>query len=190
MSRRRSFFERDAQGRERIVIVNRTRSSSHDKSTRELLAEADEREQALIAQVSSLTTRLSFAERNEWAIRQQHTALVNEHHNCRQLRAQVDAQLNEIRRLDSLLNDEEDKTNRLKGKVEKLEEKIRLMKRGVVEDYRHKYDNAMKDMDLLTQRMVDKNEELRLADARIAEKNRTIVYLKDYLQQLGYRVQF
>lgn len=188
---RKGFFERDGRGRERIVIVNggRGRASSHGKSTKELLDEAEEREQALISQVSSLSTRLSLAERNEWAIRQQHQTLVHEHHQCRNMRVQLEAQRNEVRRVDDLLADEEDKSEKYKAKVEKLEEKIRLLKRGVVEDYKGRYENAMKDLDLLTQRLGDKNDELRVADTRIAEKNRTILFLKDYLQQLGYRVQ-
>lgn len=94
-----------------------------------------------------------------------------------------------MRRIDDLLADQEDRTEKYKAKVEKLEEKIRLLKRGIVEDYRERYETAMKDLDLLTQRLGEKNDELRLADTRIAEKNRTILYLRDYLQQLGYSVR-
>ena len=139
--------------------------------------------------MSSLTTRLSYSERNEWALRQQHTALVHEHAGCRQVRAQNEAQANEIRRLDGLLLIEEDKTSNLKDKIKGLEEKVRMLKRSVVPDYKDRYDTAMRDLDLLTQRLVEKNEELRLKDLRIDEKGRTIAYLRDYLQQRGYSVR-
>jgi hypothetical protein len=105
------------------------------------------------------------------------------------MQAQLEAQVREVRRLDDLLADEEDKAEKYKARTEKLEEKIRLLKRGIVEDYRGRYDTAMRDLELLTQRLGEKNEMLRLADTRVADKNRTILYLKDYLQQLGYRVQ-
>lgn len=186
---RRGFFERTGRGHERIVIVNRGRASSHGKSTKELLDEAEEREQALISQVTSLNTRLSIAERNEWNMRQNHNTLVHEHNQCRNLRAQLEHQINEVRRFDGLLADQEDRSEKYKAKVEKLEEKVRLLKRGMVEDYRSRYDKAMEDVDLLAQKVGEKNDELRVADTRIAEKNRTIVYLRNYLQQLGYSVR-
>lgn len=189
MSRRNGYWERDSRGHERVVIINRGRSSSHSKSTRELLQEAEEREQALMSQIASLHTRLSFSERKEWNLRQEHVALVHEHQSCRPLRTQLNAHINDAQRLHGILLVEEDKNEKLKDKIKTLEEKIRLLKRNVVPDYRGRYETAMKDLDLLTQRIGEKNDELRLKDLRIEEKGRTIVYLKDYLQRLGYTVR-
>ena len=190
MSRRRGYWERDSSGHERVVIVNHRRSSSQTRSPRELLEESESREQALIAQVSSLSTRLSYSERNEWALRQQHTALVHEHQTCRTLRGENDARAGHIRRLDEKLTIEEDRNSTLREKIRSLEREVRSLKRSVVPDYKDRYDTAMSDLDLVTQRLVEKNEELRLKDLRIEEKGRTIAYLRDFCAQRGLHPRY
>lgn len=190
MSRRRGYWERDSHGHERVVIVNHRRSSSPTRSPRELLQEAEAREQSLITQVSSLTTRLSYSERNEWALRQQHAQLVHEHQNCRNIRAENDARANQIRTLDAQLTNEEDRNQALKDKIRSLEKDVKSLKRAIVPDYKDRYDTAMRDLDLVTEKLVEKNEELRLKDVRIDEKGRTIAYLRDYCAQRGLHPRF
>ena len=189
MANTRTYVERDSRGRERLVVSrgnSRRRSSSQRRSTRELLNDAEEREQVLIAQVQSLQTRLSFAERNEWQyqnLRREHQNLVNEHYQCRNVRAQMEAQVREVSRVEDLLADEEDKN-------EELKEKIRLLKRGSGHDgYRARFQEKVEEVELLRQRIAERENLIRLAETRVAEKNRTILYLKNYLRTHGFRVE-
>lgn len=195
MSTRRGYIERDSRGRERLVLgrtSSHRRSSSYGtKTTQELLDEAEAREQVLISEISSLQTRLSEAQRDQWHLqnlRAEHQRVVNEHYQCRNMRAQLEAQVREVARYDDLLANEEDKSERLHHKNEKLEEKIRLLKRGSGENYRARYEEKLVEVEMLRTRMVEKDEMLRLAETRLTEKNSTIVYLKNYLRTHGFRV--
>jgi hypothetical protein len=96
------YVERDSRGRERLV-VNQS-SSQNRKSTLDLLNESHEREQVLIAQITSLETRLSFAERNEFQyqnLRREHQNLVNEHSECRNPHTQLEAQVRTVSPLEA-----------------------------------------------------------------------------------------
>ncbi len=105
------------------------------------------------------------------------------------MRAQLEAQVREVARYEELLANEEDKSERLQHKNEKLEEKIRLLKRGSGENYRARYEEKLVEVEMLRTRMVERDEMLRLADTRLTEKNSTIVYLKTYLRTHGFRVE-
>jgi len=105
------------------------------------------------------------------------------------MREQLEAQVREVRRIEDLLGDEEDKSDRLLHKNEKLEEKLRLMKRGSRDmEYKARYEEKLLEGEVLRQRLVERDEELRLAQTRISDKNQTILYLKNYLRTHGFRV--
>jgi hypothetical protein len=151
---------------------------------RELLNEAEERE-VLKGEVLSLQARLSYAQRDNW----QYQNLVNEHRHCRNLRGELEAQVREVRRLEDLLADEEDTTARLKRKNEELKEKYRLMKRGNrEEEFKLRYEEKRAEGEVLRRRLAERDEMLALAETRIANKNRTILYLKNYLRSHGFNV--
>jgi hypothetical protein len=181
-------IERDGRGRERIVRTssNRERGShGRARSMRELLNDAEEREEELKGEVLSLQTRLSYAQRDNW----QYQNLVNEHRHCRNLRGELETQVREVRRLEDLLADEEDTTARLKRKNEELKEKNRLMKRGNrEEEFRSRYEEKLAEVEVLRRRLAERDEMLALAETRIANKNRTILYLKNYLRSHGFNV--
>ncbi len=203
-----AYIERDGRGRERLVIPKRSRSQSHHrKSDRELLNESEEIEVSLGVELAAMQNRLSMAQRDQWEyqnLREQHQRLIHEHQNCRNLHAQLDAQVREVRRIEDLLADEEDKSERLhhrvqelKDKVEELKEKIRLMRRtsGEFEVYRARYEEKAVEVEVLRRslaerdrRIIEQDEHIRLADIRVQEKNSTILYLKNYLTRHGFRV--
>jgi hypothetical protein len=169
------------------------RSSSHreggshgrGRNVRELLSDAEEQIETLNGEILSLQTRLSYAQRDNW----QYQNIVNEHQQCRNIRAQLDAQVREVRRLEDLLADEEDTSARLRHKNEELKEKYRLMKRGNrEEEFKLRYEEKLAEVEVLRRRLVEKDELLGVEETRIAEKNRTIVYLKDYLRRHGFHV--
>ncbi|KAF8862153.1 hypothetical protein BDZ45DRAFT_739456 [Acephala macrosclerotiorum] len=161
---------------------------------RDLLEQAETREEALAAEVRSLQSRLSLAQRSEWHLqnlRIEHQKVVNEHYGCRHLQQQLEANVREVRRLESTLAKEEDINDKLVHKNEKLEEKVRLMKRGSRESdgLREAYEQKELEVEVLRQRLMERDETLRLAEVRIAEKNSRIVYLKEFLWTKGYRVE-
>jgi hypothetical protein len=181
-------IERDGRGRERLVRTSSHReggSHSRARSTRELLNEAEEREEVLNGEILSLQTRLSYAQRDNW----QYQNIVNEHQHCRNIRAQLDAQVREVRRLEDLLADEEDTSARLRHKNEELKEKYRdLRSRNREEEYKLRYEEKLAEVEVLRRRLAEKDELLALGETRIADKNRTIVYLKNYLRTHGFHV--
>ncbi|KAF4627082.1 hypothetical protein G7Y89_g11070 [Cudoniella acicularis] len=216
MSNRRgsAYVERDRHGHERLVI---RRSSSRERrsSSRELI-EAEERYDALQAEVGRLQTRLSFEQRNAWNLQRENERLSAEHYNCHNIQTQLDNEIREVRRLEDLLDDEEKKS-------ERLEEKLRLMKRGLTgkredaEGYRLSYEQKVQEVEVLRVRLAEMDEINRLNEGRLAEKNRalveknreitekkaaiveknmalkhkdnTISYLKEYLRTHGFVVQ-
>ena len=181
-------IERDGRGRERLVRSSSYReggSHGRARSARELLNEAEERIETLNGEILSLQTRLSYAQRDNW----QFQNIVNEHQQCRNTRAQLDAQVREVRRLEDLLADEEDASARLRHKNEELKEKYRLMKRGNREDeFRLRYEEKLAEVEVLRRRLAEKDQLLGVEETRIADKDRTIVYLKDYLRRHGFHV--
>jgi predicted RNase H-like nuclease (RuvC/YqgF family) len=99
------------------------------------------------------------------------------------LHAQLEAQVREVSRLEDLLADEEDNN-------EKLKEKIRIMRRGGADDGdRVRFEEKVLEAELLRVRVAEREELVRLAETRVAEKNRTILYLKNYLRTHGFRVE-
>jgi len=186
MANREYRIERDSRGRERLV-----RSASHreggshgrGRTTRELLNESEEREQVLNGEILSLQTRLSYAQRDNWQLQ----TIANEHQQCRHIRGQLDAQVREVQRLEDLLADEDDDTGRLRRKYEDLKEKYRVTK-GKEEEYRLLCAEKVAEVDVLRRRLADQADLARLQETRISEKNRTIVYLKDYLRNHGFQV--
>ena len=95
----------------------------------------------------------------------------------------MEAQVREVSRVEDLLADEEDKN-------EKLKEKIRLLKRGSGHDgYRARFEEKVMEVELLRQRIAERENLIRLTETRVAEKNRTILYLKNYLRTHGFRVE-
>jgi chromosome segregation ATPase len=186
MANRDYRIERDSRGRERLV-----RSSSHreggfhgrGKTTRELLNEAEEREQVLNGEVLSLQTQLSYAQRDNWQLQ----TIVNEHQQCRHIRAQLDAQVREVGRLEDLLADEDEDTGRLRRKYEDLKEKYRVTK-SKEEEYRLLCTEKVAEVEVLRRRLADQVDLARLQETRITERNRTIAYLKNYLRTHGFHV--
>jgi len=63
------------------------------------------------------------------------------------------------------------------------------MKRGSrEEEFKLRYEEKLAEVEVLRRRLVEKDELLGVEETRIAEKNRTIVYLKDYLRRHGFHV--
>ena len=121
MAPNKAYIERDRHGRERIVIEKKRRGSSTSSrpTAQELLEAAEDREAGLIAENSVLRATLSGAQRDSWEFRNltsDYQRLVNEHHQCQFLRAQLDAEVREIRRIEDKLDDEKDKTDKLSHK--------------------------------------------------------------------------
>lgn len=177
MPSKKAYVERDRHGRGRIVIERR--GSSSKTTTAELLEAAEEREAILIAENNALRTRLSVADRDSWEFRNltaEYQHLVNEHHQCRYLRAQLDAQIRETRKVEDELDDEKDK-------VDKLMEKIHRIK-----SYKEKYEEKWSEAEILKRRILERDDVIRLAETRIADKNKMILYLKNYLRRHGFHV--
>jgi iron-sulfur cluster repair protein YtfE (RIC family) len=171
------FVERDRHGRDRFVVEKR--GSSSRSSTAELLEAAEQREAILIAENGGLRTRLSVAERDSWEFRNltaEYQHLVNEHHQCRYLRAQLEAQVRETRRVEDKLDDEKDR-------VDKLTEMLNRMK-----SYKEKYEEKWKEVEILKRRILERDDMIRLAETRIEDKNKVIIYLKSYLRRHGFHV--
>ncbi|CZR59773.1 uncharacterized protein PAC_09667 [Phialocephala subalpina] len=181
------------QGQQLSLPGTHYRSSSHGRrSHADLLEEAEKREKALTAEVHSLQTRLSVAQRDQWHLqnlRTEHQKLVNEHYECRHLRAQLEGQAKEVRRVETMLADERDRLEGLTLKTEKLEEKVRRQKGRDSEGIREAYEQKALEVEALRQRLVEREETIRLAETRIAEKNSMITYLKNFLSTHGFRVE-
>ncbi|KAH6667591.1 hypothetical protein B0J14DRAFT_182338 [Halenospora varia] len=174
-----AYIERDRHGRERLVLrrsTSRGRSSERDTTSRELI-DAEERYEALQIEVGRLQTRLSFEQRNVWNLQQENQRLANianEHHHCGRVRAELEHEIGEKHRVEDDLDD-------LEKKFEKLEEKYRLMKRGLVhkrddvEGYRQFYEEKVREVEILRARLAEADEVTRLHEGRIAEKDRTLL---------------
>jgi regulator of replication initiation timing len=206
MATRRTFFERDGRGRERVVVrrVSRGRSVSRGcqsaSELREALYETEERKRILEIENNDLRDQLSYAEHAQYEFQK----LKTEHHSCRNLQAQLDAQYRAARTLKDTLYDEREDNKKLQHKNEKLEEKLRLMKRGSGESYRTRYEEAVLDaeayraeVESLRRTMVLKDDlvrardaDLRLAATRIANRDNTIGELKACLKNLGLRFTY
>ena len=174
----KAYIERDRHGRERIVIEKKRRGSttSSRPSTQDLLEAAEDREAALIAENSALRATLSGAQRDSWEFRNltvDYQNLVHEHSQCRYLRGQLDAQVRETRRIEERLDDEKDKTEKLIDKIHKLTDK----------------NEKLEDkMEVMRRQILAQDDTIRLEEARISDKNKTIIYLKKYLRDHGFRV--
>jgi len=174
----KAYIERDRHGRERIVIEKKRRGSttSSRPSTQELLDAAQDREAALIAENNGLRATLSGAQRDSWEFRNltvDYQNLVHEHSQCRYLRGQLDAQIRETRRIEDRLDDEKDKTEKLIEKIHKLTDKN---------------DKLEERIEVLKRKILGQDDIIRLGETRIADKNKTIIYLKNYLRDHGFRV--
>ena len=188
MPHKKAYVERDRHGRERVVLERR---GSAKLTTSELLNAAEEREQILIAENNTLRTRLSIAERDSYEFRNLTAAyqqLVHEHQQCRYLRGQLDAQVRETRIVEDQLDDEKDKKEKLYDKVDKLNEKIRLLKRSTYESYKDRYEENLREAEALKRRIMEQDNMVRLGEARILDKNNTILSLKSYLRRHGFHV--
>jgi hypothetical protein len=113
------------------------------------------------------------------------------------MEAQLEAQVREVRKVEALLVQEEDRNRKLLHKIERLEEKVRLMKRGSQEGegLREGYEQKALEVEILRQRILerdgeirDRDDTIRLAETRIREKNSRIVYLTNFLRTKGFRV--
>ncbi|KAH6705320.1 hypothetical protein BKA61DRAFT_493237 [Leptodontidium sp. MPI-SDFR-AT-0119] len=196
---RRTYIERDSQGRERLVLGRVPRLTQRNltrdytpTSSADLLEDAENREQTLVAEISSLRAQLSMAQRDQWHLqnlRTEHERVVNEHHQCRDSRAQLETQVREVKRMEDMLMDEEERNAKLELMKEMLEEKVRLFKRaGSGEGWQRRYEEKLLEVEVLRQRIVEKDDVLKLAETRILERNSTIVYLKNYLRTHGFRI--
>ncbi|RFU25004.1 hypothetical protein B7463_g11337, partial [Scytalidium lignicola] len=189
MSFRRGFWERDRHGGERIIIRARQRRSSgsslnHRENLRDLITDAEEREAALLAKNERLENdmrrirrELSILQHSEWeqrGILANYQTLRQEHGRCGDLRRQLDHKEAELLRISRKLEKEEDK-------VEKLEERIRLLRRSSGYIGRDQYEEKVREVELLRTRIRDK-------DKTIEEKEERVLYLTGYLRNLGYRV--
>jgi hypothetical protein len=56
------------------------------------------------------------------------------------------------------------------------------------EEFKLRYEEKLAEVELLRRRLVEKDELLALSETRISDKNRTIVYLKNYLRNHGFHV--
>jgi predicted RNase H-like nuclease (RuvC/YqgF family) len=146
-----------------------------------------ENERILIEENERLRTRLSFAEERAHNAGQQYQTVA---HDSRNQRAQIQALENELRRMQDKFEDEQDK-------VERLEERIRLMKRTSHDGagYRQRYEDKAAEADALRRAVQDQDGVIRVQQAKIdsrdgliTKRNRQLLYMKEYLRGLGYVV--
>lgn len=166
-------------------MVERRRSSMSRPSLHDQLELAIEREQELIVDNNSLRIQLSTAQRDLWELRHLRTEynnFLNQHQRCHNLRAQLEAQINETKRVDDKLEEEKERS-------ERSAEKIRQLKRASSESYREKYYEKSQEVELLRTRIADRDELIRLSETRLDEKTRIIQHLKNYLRQRGFYVE-
>jgi len=202
------YVERDRHGRERFVLSGgeRRRSSSGERATSELLDAARAQIETLEAQMGQLHTRLSFEQSQQWNERREVERLTADNYHLQQ---QLEVQIQEVRRLEDLLDHEERKND-------KLEEKYRNLKRGSSgsrresSEYKRAYEEKVQEVEVLRVRLAERDDLIRLDEARIAEKNQLlrekneqlreqnellrdksskIAYFKDYLRAHGFRVE-
>ena len=137
-------------------------------------------EERLYAEITALRRSLSLAESNEYRIRNQYQTLANQHNNCGNLRPQIQALENEVRRLRERNEDEQDN-------VVRLQERIRLMKRTSHDSYRDRYEDKAAEVETLKRQLRERDSYIALEETRLASYTRTITNMKRYLNQLGYR---
>ncbi|KAH8816448.1 hypothetical protein F5884DRAFT_747943 [Xylogone sp. PMI_703] len=183
MFRRGSFIERDRHGGERIVIRTRRRSSSsslhHREDLRDILDAAEEREQALLSEnerlendIRRLRRELEISQRNEW--KADYKLLRQEHTRCSELKEKLESKETELVRTKLKLEKEVEKN-------EKLEERIRLLRRSSGFIDRDQYNEKIEEIEKLRTKLKERDE-------KIAKEERNVLYLKGYLRDLGYRV--
>lgn len=173
MANRNSYIERDRHGRERLVIrTSPRRSSSRTRlSTRELLNEAEEREEVLRIRNEQLESQLAWSQAHERRAKEDYS----------QLAAQLHTQADAIRRLQDKLKDEKDKSAA-------LDERLRLMQRTSYESYRQRCDDLLVEVESLRAALRERDEAIRLNGLRLESKTQMIIELKGHLRSLGYRV--
>jgi cell division protein FtsB len=185
MAPQKAYIERDRHGRQRIVIEKKRRGSatSSRPSTQDLLDAAIRREEELIIENNALRATLSGSQRDSWEHRNLTVAyqnLVNEHNHCGYLRAQLEAQVRETQRLEDRLDDEKDKSEKLAHKNHSLADKIEKL-----EDKLHDMRSRIAERD---RTIIEHEDIIRLNETRINDKNKVIIYLKQYLRDHGFRV--
>jgi predicted nucleic acid-binding Zn-ribbon protein len=187
MNKRGLYIERDRHGRERLVML-----PSNDRGIRVQLAEVEERARVLTEEIGRLRTSLSSEQRNAWTMHRDKERLQVENGN---LYHEIDNEKNRARKLEDLLDAEE-------KRAERLEEKIRLMKRGIThhgeqsDGYRRRYEEKVAEVELLRVRLRERDDLIRLNEDRLIEKdkslirkNETIAYFKSFLRSEGFRVE-
>jgi chromosome segregation ATPase len=147
--------------------------------------------EALEIQIGQLQNRLSFEQSNNWNTRRENERLTSESYN---LQGQLEVEKQEVRRLDDMLYDVEEKFEKLEAKYRQLKRRSRSRSEG--RDYRRAYEEKATEVEGLRVRLAERDDLIRLDEARIAEKNRllrerstTITYLKNYLRTHGFRVE-
>lgn len=157
-----------------------------------MLTAAQERILELEAHLGQLQTRLSYEQSQQWNTKRDNERLAHENHR---LREQWEAQVNEARRLEDLLRQEEKSHDRLEEKYRDLKRRSRSRTRSESSEYRSAYDAKVREVELLRVRLAEKEHTISLDQARLhskdqalKEKNTTIQYLKDYLNTHGFRV--
>lgn len=171
MTTRGGYVERDRHGRERLVVTVSPRSSSRNRlSTRELIA-AEEREAVLTARNHHIETQLSWSQAAESRLQNQ----------CDHLAAELKTQVDVTKQLQSLLNEEKDRSASLEGR-------LRLMQRNSHDTYRQRYEEVLAEVEDLREGLRERDEMIRLNGLRLEKKAQMVLDLKEHLRLLGYRV--
>lgn len=193
--KKQAYVERGPNGRNRFVIPRGRRhsgSSEHDSYTpNERFSAAQGRMEALEIQIGQLQNRLSFEQSNNWTARRENERLAAENYN---LQAQLEDERQEVKRWEDMLFDLEKKHEKLEDKYKHLKRESRSRSEG--SDYRNAYEEKATEVEMLRDRLAERDDLIRLEETRISEKDHllrkkaeTIAYFKDYLRTHGFRVE-
>ncbi|KAF7928078.1 uncharacterized protein EAE97_009876 [Botrytis byssoidea] len=191
--RSRGFFERDRHGHERIIFRSNSNSNSHRRSTsqprtmvHELASDLEDRNAELQAVAESLKTEMAIAESRNWQLISDNSAL-------RDI-VQVLKGDKEILRRES-----EEKSidiEYLEETVAKLEERVRLMRRGLTGrgilsegGLKERLEDKVGEIERLSELLKVMDDKLSERNRWLAEKDNKLGQLKRWIVSKGFRVE-
>jgi hypothetical protein len=74
-------------------------------------------------------------------------------------------------------------------KIKKLKENYAKMMKVEESEYKAGYEEVLREAESLKQAVQEEDEMVRLSKKWIADKDRTVLYLKNHLRQHSFRVQ-
>lgn len=201
---RETFFERDRHGNLRTVVYRRPSSSSHSHTrsrssnsisnslsprfnrstdTSPIISYPKDTGLDIASENSGLRAALTVAQEQAWVSAR----------NEATWRTRVDEKDHEVTRLLDKLADEQ-------RRVDKLEDKIKLMKRGSsrgseisdlkgdINHWQSEVERKDKEIEALRRRIDERDTVIRVGEQRLLAKNEKIIELKEYLRRRGFNV--